>query len=176
MSFKIKSTVSVFEYPPEGIKAKGINHVVLSRERFLHPGEKISVSGSVTHDVETRGGWINAKGEIRIIDGNSVGIRWKPRLGETLFHAAIGGLETSGIRSTISEAREYTKWEEERRMQIKEGGILPELGDAYHSEPILPEIFTLADKARLGLLTEKTLQRVEGMKRVDRRTELVYEP
>lgn len=175
MSFKIISTASVYEYPPEGSKAKGIDHVVLSRERLLHPGEKIPVSGSMTYDVEAKGGWINAKGEIRVVDKKTLGIRWKPSSGETLFYAAMGP-EASGIRSRISEAREYAKWDEERIIQMEGSKTSLELGDIYHSEPALPEVFTLVDKARLGHLTEKVLQRVEGMKTVERRTELVYEP
>ncbi len=173
MSFRIKSTVSVYEYA-EGSKAKGINHVVLSRERLLRPGEKISVSGSMTYDVETKGDWISAKGEIRVIDEKTLGIRWRPSLGETLFYAATG--PESGVRSRISEAKEYAQWDEERKIQIKEGYASLELGDIYHSEPVIPEVFTLVDKARIKSLTEKMLRRVEGMKHIDRKTELVYEP
>lgn len=175
MPFKIKSTVSVYEYPPEGSKAEGVNHVVLSREKLLHPGEKISVSGSVTYDIEAKGGWVNAKGEIRIIDEKTLGIRWKPTLGETLLHAAMGP-ETLGVRPKISETREYAKWDKERTIQLKEGDTLVELGDVYCSEPVLPEVFTLADRARIKPLTERMLRSVEGTKSVERKTELIHEP
>ena len=136
MSFKLRSTISVYEYPQSGSNAEGINHVVLSRERLLHPGEKIPVSGDITYDEEAKGGWIKAKGEIRVIDGEALGIRWRPSFSETLL-----------------------KFE-----------------DAYHSEPKFHEVFTLADKARTESLIEKMLRRVESIKNVERRTELIYEP
>lgn len=174
MSFKIKSTVSVNEYPTEGSKTGGIEHIVLSRERPLHQGEKITVSGSITFDNEAKGGWMNAKGEIRIIDERTLGIRWKPSLGETLFYTAVGGPE-GGIRPTIPEAIEYAKWEEEQIVPAGENGKPIEFGDAYHSRPKIPELFTLIDKARIGPLTEKMLHRVEGPKHIERKTELIYE-
>ncbi len=176
MSFKIKSTVSVYEYPAEGSKAEGINHVVLSRERLLRPGEKIPVSGDVSYDIEGKGDWVRAKGEIRVIDGKTLGIRWRPSFGEALFYAATNP-EVSGVRYRISEAREYAEWDEEQEIRIEASKeTVLKFEDGYHSEPKLPEVFSLAERALIKPLTEKMLRRIEGIKDVERETKLIYEP
>jgi hypothetical protein len=174
MSFKIRSSVSVYEYPPPGSGAEGVHHVVLSREKPLHPGEKIAVSGSITYDEEAKGGWISAKGEIRIIDEGTLGIRWRPSIIDTLINTAIGP-EISEVRPRISEVKEYARWGQER-VVIAKSGEPPKWKDPYSSEPTLPEIFTPIDRLKIKTLTEKKLREIEGMKHVVRETKLVYEP
>jgi len=160
MSFKIKSTVSIHEYLPEGSSSRNIEHVVLSREKLLRPGKIIHVKGSISRDEEAKN-WEFADGKIRIIDSETLGICW--RLRNTLM-STISGPE-------MSEARELWHWEPER---IIKGNRL-ELEDNYHSEPEFQEIFTLADKLHIGLLTEKMLHKLKGIKDVYRKTKLVYE-
>lgn len=171
MSFKIVSTVFVSASKPG---EKPVDHPVLTRERQLHSGEKISISGSVTYDIEARGGWISAKGELRVIDDKTIGIRWRPTLAEALFRG-VTEHETPGIGSIISEAKEYAKWEEEEILQIKEGETKIDLINAYWNAT-LPETFNLADRLRIKPLTEEMLNRLEGYKSVERKTELIYEP
>lgn len=156
--------MSVYEYPSAGGSDEGKHHLVLSRERLLRPGDRIHVKGNIARDPEAKD-WDSGEGEIHIIDADSLGVRWRLSLLDTLVSSALG-TERLGLR-------ELRQWGTERQVR----GTTPmELADAYHSEPTLPEVFTLKDRARIESLTEKMLRSVEGTKRVDRKTELVYEP
>jgi len=170
MPFKIKSTVSVYEYPTEGDQA-GIDHVILSRERFLYPGEVIHVKGYRVADVEGKS-WEGAEGEIRVADRETLTIRWRSGLVDSLMDSLLSSVGPGPERMGIRELREW-----EPKQEIKgEAGKPIELGDSYHPEPKLPEAFDLLDKAWIEPLVEKMIRKVEGMKRVDRKTELVYKP
>ena len=171
MSFKIVSTILV---NASRAGKKPVEHTVLTREKKLHSGEKISINGSVTYDIEAKGGWISAKGELKVIDDKTIGIRWRPTLAEALFHGVIEH-ETPGIGSIISETKEHAKWGEEEILQIKEGETKIDLINTYW-HATLPETFNLADRLRIKPLTEEMLNRLEGYKGVERKTELIYEP
>lgn len=171
MSFKIVSTVSI---NASQVGEKPIDYPVLIRERQLQIGERIPIKGSITHDVETKGGWINARGEIRVIDNKTIGIRWKPTLGEAIFHSFVES-EATGLQSKIREVKEYSKQNEEQILEVSGQKSAVDLQDSY-SFPELPEVFSPLDRIQIGPLTEKAMKNIEGIKSIERKTELIYEP
>jgi len=150
---------------PPGVKP--VDHVVLSRERLLRTGEKINVNGSVSYDIEAKGDWVDSKGEIRVIDGKTLGIRWKPTLLGSVFHSMEG--------DGTSIMTELGKWEEEET--VKGGPEMFENGlqDGWHQIDI-PEIFSTADRLRIPHLTERVMKEADGFKAIERETKLVYIP
>lgn len=171
MPFKIVSTVSINASP---VGVEPVSHVVLRRERQLHPGETIAIRGSITYDVETKGPWIGAKGKIRVIDNETVGIRWRSAFVEGLIHGFIES-EAAGIVSRAGVAGESLRWSEERIIKASGQETTVDLA-RYDSYPALPEIFSPLDRLKIGPLTEKAMKSIEGIKSVERKTELVYEP
>lgn len=171
MPFKIVSTVSINASPP-GIEP--VSHNVLTREKRLRLGEKIPINGSITYDIEAKGRWISARGEIRVIDDKTIGIRWRPSFGEGLFHGLVEA-ETMGIRSKVSEAKEFLRWNEERIIKVSGQKTNVDLGDSY-SYANLSEVFNHLDRLRIKPLTEKAMKTIEGIKTIERETKLVYEP
>lgn len=171
MPFKIVSTVSISVSAGRG---KPVNYPVLTRERPLHSGEKIPIKGSITNDAEAKGGWMSAKGEIRVIGDKKLGIRLRPSFGEAVVHG-ITESEVGGLVEKVREAKEYSKWGEERILEASVPGSVIDLRDQY-SSPELPEVFTLLDRMRIGPMTEKAMRNLNGTKFVERKTELIYEP
>lgn len=157
MTFKLRSQVAIYaslEYVPP------VEHVVLTRERVLRPGDTIRTVGSVATDVEGQKPWASATVKIRIIDPNRLGVRWEkkwPFLG-------FGGYFDN--EETIIDGKAPLE--------------LEKLGGSYHKihGGKLPEAFTMLDNIRLPKLIARALKQIgDGvLKDVRRKTVLMYEP
>ncbi len=143
-------------------------HIILVRERILHPGEVIRAKGSVSTDVEDKYR-MDADVRIMVLDEKRLQITWSQGWGSKLM-ARI-------------DKRIFKEFAPDREGFFGKEIVEGESGESFLSIPYrsvrkstLPEAFTWFDNLCLPRLIDAKMKKLEGIKSPQRETTLLYEP